>query len=1055
MGRWLLLLVLATSGLARADVPPCPAPATVRILAENLSADDTVSLRVRGELLSADGNTCGAGGPASYDVTLTCAGHGTVSCGTLPAAIQPGVWVHHVDVQVTGSDPQHQSQTSVVLASTAGVSNVVVWTVFSRTFVVHQVGSDDFRNQLDQAAAFTAPDPNAHALVTFDPSTFPGSSSPTQVLVGFDRGPPRTCDTKTCPSDGFKAAYCLTGSRITVDALDDLGERGGVVLVNGTCERYLLRVYGSDDVLRGLELRGIEVLDPNNPSTAVVDTLAIVGSDSQRNRIEQCIVRGGLGGAPGRGDALSVGADAGSPGGTDHDAVIVDSEITGAQDKGIKVVGGGHATVQTSCVHDNMNGGIQATEGGHVTAIRNVVQLNRLGPAQNGLLVGVPDEIGDANTMTTDGNVVRFSGARGISVVNAGSGVFANDFVAENQQSGIRVETTIPGPTPTAMLHGVGLACNHKRVLGTCFPPGQVPVLCTQNSDCPGTSTCNYPSGGEPTGLGVSVGFGLSNGTDLCTGGPCANPLADLGTGGRDAGRNALAQNPNPTISGGVNLSNQLTSAPPIPARGNQWQDCGNGPTCNVAQVEAIDLRPPGTTAADIGMPTGPGGGPAPTITRIVPARPRAGDFVRVYNGSLAGTGGTFNGIDGVACTASPTSGDPNGAPVGLPSDPCSPESPETVTQNHTLNRGNRVAVTLGGQGFDADVHAVTPTMLIFQMPVDCFAAGTLTMTRGNDAPSAAVPFCDPGGCADSPAGLPCDDGNACTQDDHCDGNGACVPGSPLACSGPCQLCDPQVGCVPKGDGAACDDGNACTQGDHCSGTACVSDTSVSCAGPCLTGRCLPGTGCQPSPAPTSCDDGTACTVGDHCSGTDGTCIAGAALACDDGNPCTTDACDAAHGCTHAPLADGALCPAVDQCHGPALCEAGVCDPGPALQCSDGDFCTDDLCDPQQGCFYPQVTGIRRTTCRIDEMRALLRDVPTSVGMGRRLARRLDAVQAALSQAQTATRQAQQRRQLKKARGALKGFLGAIQRGRRVLGPNLERQLERSVKTAIATLTPS
>src|SRR5262249_49130031 len=268
MERWLPLLILATSGLARADVAPCPAPATVRILAENLSADATVSLRLRGELQSADGNTCGGGGQASYDFTLTCAGHGTVSCGTLPAAIQPGAWVHHVDVQVTGSDPQHQSQRSVVLASTAGVSNVVVWTVFSRTFVVRHADpeNDDFRNQLDQAAAFTASDPNVRALVTFDSSTFPGSSSPTQVPIGFKSGPPRMCDTRTCAADGFKAAYCLTGSRITVDALDDLGERGGVVLVNGTCERYLLRIYGSDDVLRGLELHGIEVLDPNNPS---------------------------------------------------------------------------------------------------------------------------------------------------------------------------------------------------------------------------------------------------------------------------------------------------------------------------------------------------------------------------------------------------------------------------------------------------------------------------------------------------------------------------------------------------------------------------------------------------------------------------------------------------------------------------------------------------------------------------------------------------------------------------------------------------------------------
>jgi hypothetical protein len=357
---------------------------------------------------------------------------------------------------------------------------------------------------------------------------------------------------------------------------------------------------------------------------------------------------------------------------------------------------------------------------------------------------------------------------------------------------------------------------------------------------------------------------------------------------------------------------------------------------------------------------------------------------------------------------------------------------------------------------FDADVHAVTPTMLIFQMPVDCFAAGTLTVTRGNDASSAAVPFCDPPGCADSPAGIPCDDGNACTQGDHCDGNGACVPGAPLDCSGLCQVCDPHAGCVPKGDGAACDDGNSCTVGDHCSGTACVPGTPVSCAGPCLTGTCLPGTGCQPLPVLTSCDDGTACTVGDHCSGTDGTCVAGAPLACDDGNSCTADACDAVRGCTHALLPDGTLCTPIDRCHGPAQCQAGVCNSGPELQCSDGDFCTDDLCDPQQGCVYSPVTGIRRTSCRIDELRALLQSVPTDgAAMERRLARRLKGAEAALAKLQAATQPKQIRRLRGKARVALRGFLGAVRRGSRVLGANLERQLERSVKTAISTLTPS
>jgi hypothetical protein len=317
-------------------------------------------------------------------------------------------------------------------------------------------------------------------------------------------------------------------------------------------------------------------------------------------------------------------------------------------------------------------------------------------------------------------------------------------------------------------------------------------------------------------------------------------------------------------------------------------------------------------------------------------------------------------------------------------------------------------------------------------MPVDCFAAGTLTMTRGNDAPSAAVPFCDPGGCGDSPAGAPCDDGNACTQGDHCDGNGACVSSSPLDCSGPCETCDPHAGCVPKGDGAACDDGNACT-------------------GPGSTDICTGGVCSGPA---VNCSDGNACNGMETCNPATG-CVPGTPLTCDDGNSCTADACDTARGCTHAPLPDGTLCPAIDQCHGPAQCRAGACDPGPEVQCNDGNSCTDDLCDPQQGCVYPPVTGIRRTSCRIDEMRALLQSVPTDgTAMERRLARRLDGAEAALAKLQAATQPKQIRRLRKKARVVLQGFLGAVRRGRQVLGANLERQLERSAKTAIGTLTP-
>ena len=49
---------------------------------------------------------------------------------------------------------------------------------------------------------------------------------------------------------------------------------------------------------------------------------------------------------------------------------------------------GGHARIQASCVHDNQNGGAQATLGGSLTAIENLIQHNVPGNSQSGLAGG-------------------------------------------------------------------------------------------------------------------------------------------------------------------------------------------------------------------------------------------------------------------------------------------------------------------------------------------------------------------------------------------------------------------------------------------------------------------------------------------------------------------------------------------------------------------------------------------------------------------------------------------------------------------------------------------
>ncbi len=74
-------------------------------------------------------------------------------------------------------------------------------------------------------------------------------------------------------------------------------------------------------------------------------------------------------------------------------------------------------------------------------------------------------------------------------------------------------------------------------------------------------------------------------------------------------------------------------------------------------------------------------------------------------------------------------------------------------------------------------------------------------------------------------------------------------------------------------------------------------------------------------PDGTSCGDGVACNGTEACSG--GVCWPGSAPFCDDGDPCTADACAEPDGCTNTAVAG---CCAADG------------------DCEDGDACTLDVC---------------------------------------------------------------------------------------------------------------
>ena len=235
-----------------------------------------------------------------------------------------------------------------------------------------------------------------------------------------------------------------------------------------------------------------------------------------------------------------------------------------------------------------------------------------------------------------------------------------------------------------------------------------------------------------------------------------------------------------------------------------------------------------------------------------------------------------------------------------------------------------------------------------------------------------------------------CDDGNQCTEDLCEDTTGDCsnrprpngaecrLGGFPGRCvSGVCvdaQLCrlvvcsdgndctedvcnelDASCSYPNKADGAECAAGNdpgRCRSGvcqGLCEGVDCDDDN------PCTSDICDPSNGSCPNPDK---DDGTRCVDGDQpgkCSG--GLCVGICAdIDCDDGDPCTIDACDEVSGaCTNSKATEGTGCE-VDGIPGLCLSDVcvGLCDG--IVDCSDGEECTEDRCEPTDGtCSNPNL----------------------------------------------------------------------------------------------------
>ncbi|HSP96093.1 MAG TPA: MopE-related protein [Candidatus Dormibacteraeota bacterium] len=207
---------------------------------------------------------------------------------------------------------------------------------------------------------------------------------------------------------------------------------------------------------------------------------------------------------------------------------------------------------------------------------------------------------------------------------------------------------------------------------------------------------------------------------------------------------------------------------------------------------------------------------------------------------------------------------------------------------------------------------------------------------------------------------------NACTLTAQCT-SGACVT-TPVNCDdgNPCSqdTCDEALGCqhADQPDGLSCSDGSVCTGEEICLGGQCSNAPNLDCddGNDCTVDSCSEPNGCRNQPIPgcctsdADCADVSACTYNEHCEA--GSCISDV-LACDDGNPCTSDSCNPAVGCVNIAVGNGQVCGDGDFCNGVETCQFGVCSAGTAPDCSDGNNCTTDSCDPQVGCTHTVMAG--------------------------------------------------------------------------------------------------
>ena len=248
----------------------------------------------------------------------------------------------------------------------------------------------------------------------------------------------------------------------------------------------------------------------------------------------------------------------------------------------------------------------------------------------------------------------------------------------------------------------------------------------------------------------------------------------------------------------------------------------------------------------------------------------------------------------------------------------------------------------------------------------DTCANDECVFTSSNSCPSSnfCSSFqCDPSSGNCSQTNRTCNDANACTTDE-CNPSTGCVY-TPRVCddSDVCTMdsCSASAGCVftPR-PSAFCDDGNPCTRDQCMQGVGCVYEPINGCS-ICASAPC--------SLAPNACQETRCVETTANCASSNDSSACTAALAtapfrycylgdtssrCTDANACTDNFCDPVEGCSTRDVV----------CNDRNACTSDSCDSDQgcvytAIPCVDGDVCTHDSCDSSRGCRFTPIVASR------------------------------------------------------------------------------------------------